>query len=749
MLLPIAINVGTGGTAPDFLARYVDWTWPVIGLLWCAAIVTGVIEYRSRFATTSARSADQPRNRPNALGRVDRYLVERSAGSLRSKLRLALSVEERPEAVRPYDLLVQPLESGSGTVRRGTDVARIFDELQDSMLVLGAPGAGKTTLLMDLARSLLDQANADPSRPVPVLIDLAGWTGPGTAPGRPTDDDPADTAPLAAFVRWLLDECSSRYGIPAPVGRVWLRDGRLALLLDGLDEVAAGQRERLTAILEQLRQNYLVSQLAITSRTKEYEDLARPLGLYGAVQIRPLSRAQVLEYFTAGGDDLAGARAAVERDAELWDMVDSPLMLNVVALAYQGRAAGEVASGAVADHRRELFDTYVIEVLVRHRSGSGQYPSRTVLRSLWCLARWTRMGEGDRIMLPRRLPPGGWYGMVLPEVSRLAHLICLPALFAGFVAGFAMTATLLFGVPAGVAAGAVALVLIQQRGTWRVFREGPPGPVGTIAALIVGGALLTGLALTAIGAGVVAILPTWLATLLVVGGVVAASLREVFLVGGDDRPTKYLVRLRLVMLCVLTGLALARVSTPEVLLEAFLVGLVGAEGVRLIARLPMDQLVARDPSTEWVDGPRFRWAIARWVIPVGVGAVVVAAILSGKLRTGPEPLLGLLLGATASQGWQVVGYRLTETVSRILHGAPLRWTGYLPWRRRAFLRFAADRHLLAPTGQLDRLAGEQYAFIHLLVRDHLADCDPDELAARVNTRLEEREATRTAAVLAD
>jgi len=27
VLLPIAINVGTGGTAPGFLAPYADWTW--------------------------------------------------------------------------------------------------------------------------------------------------------------------------------------------------------------------------------------------------------------------------------------------------------------------------------------------------------------------------------------------------------------------------------------------------------------------------------------------------------------------------------------------------------------------------------------------------------------------------------------------------------------------------------------------------------------------------------------------------
>ena len=154
VLLPIAINVGTGGTAPAFLEPYVDWTWPVIGILWLVAIVTGLVEFRSRRTVShSARSADQPRNRPNALARVIRYLDNRMAGSLASKTRLAFALDERPDAVvRPFDLLVQPVDGSVTEIRENADIATVFDDLQDSMLILGAPGAGKTTLLIELAR---------------------------------------------------------------------------------------------------------------------------------------------------------------------------------------------------------------------------------------------------------------------------------------------------------------------------------------------------------------------------------------------------------------------------------------------------------------------------------------------------------------------------------------------------------------------------------------------------------------------
>ncbi|MFC6157888.1 hypothetical protein [Kribbella jiaozuonensis] len=67
VLLPIAINVGTGGTAPAFLEPYVGLAWPLIGVLWAATIVTAFLEVRNRrLPVVSSRSADQPRNRTNA-----------------------------------------------------------------------------------------------------------------------------------------------------------------------------------------------------------------------------------------------------------------------------------------------------------------------------------------------------------------------------------------------------------------------------------------------------------------------------------------------------------------------------------------------------------------------------------------------------------------------------------------------------------------------------------------------------------
>src|SRR4029453_6701256 len=108
-----------------------------------------------------------------------------------------------------------------------------------------------------------------------------------------------------------------------------------------------------------------------------YELLPEQLSLYGAVHIRPLTRQQVLDYFAAVGPELDGARAAIEQDDPLWDLVNSPLMRTVMILAYGGRAPEEIAAGGVADVRRELFDTYICEVLARNRPTPPQHDTKT------------------------------------------------------------------------------------------------------------------------------------------------------------------------------------------------------------------------------------------------------------------------------------------------------------------------------------------------------------------------------------
>src|SRR5262245_34212037 len=79
--------------------------------------------------------------------------------SLFREVRILLGLSERPDAVtRPFDLLVQRPDQGDRPLPSGTQVVDVYDSMDQSLLILGAPGSGKTTLLLELARDLLDRA---------------------------------------------------------------------------------------------------------------------------------------------------------------------------------------------------------------------------------------------------------------------------------------------------------------------------------------------------------------------------------------------------------------------------------------------------------------------------------------------------------------------------------------------------------------------------------------------------------------
>jgi hypothetical protein len=724
VLLPIAINVGTGGTAPAFLEPYVGWVWPLIGVLWVLVIGTALLEVRNRRRPRlSNRGADLPRNRLNALDRIDRYLSERRAGSLASRTRIALELDGQPDAVRAFDLLVQPLNKAARRIPHGEDIAAVFDELEDSMLVLGAPGAGKTTLLLDLARRLAAHAHADQDHPIPVVVDLAGWDAQSS---RRKDDDPNDSALLAGFVRWLLYELSDRYHIPPGVGRTWLRAGRLALLLDGLDEIAESNRAKLEPVLKELRHNYQVGQLAVTCRTHDYERLPRRLSLFGAVHIRPLTRQQVLDYFATVGPALDGARAAIEQDDELWDLISSPLMLNVMTLAYQGRAPEDVAAGGVADLRRELFDTFICEVLARNRKIGRQHDAKTAVRRLWCLAWWTRSRAGDRTAVPRWMTPDGWYGLPLPEVDYLTHAVCLPALFGALSAGATLMMLAQYGALAGLAvAGSVLFLVHLLPHPWQKVVGRGPRQVMLYVLIVLTGTAVT-IAITGAALGLVELLTAKLA--LAIEAVLVAGAYGVELIVFHDNRRRFLVGVRLLAVLVASAVVLS-LGDAGPFASGIAIGLLVAQGIRMVKALPTDHLSA----TEIAD----TWRMDVWVAGSAVGALLVALLLGADLSSPQlEAVAGIVVGAVAAKAWRRRPPVLAGPLSRWLHDLLLHWTGYLSWRRRAFLQYAADRYVLARTGR------SQYAFIHLLVRDHLAECTPDELAAKVDRRIAEREQDR-------
>src|SRR5262249_19508413 len=159
-------------------------------------------------------------------------------------VRAELELDRVRDAVAPPEHTYVGVPGGAWEPDHSSTVLDAFDCFDESLLILGEPGAGKTTMLLELASALLDRAGDN--GPLPVLVELSAWR-----PGRRRAADASEDMSYAveAFRAWLLDQVQATYSIGADIAAAWLDQRGLALLLDGLDEVAPGLRTECVTLL--------------------------------------------------------------------------------------------------------------------------------------------------------------------------------------------------------------------------------------------------------------------------------------------------------------------------------------------------------------------------------------------------------------------------------------------------------------------------------------------------------------------
>lgn len=255
-----------------------------------------------------------------------------------------------PEAVaRPWE---DVLSDGEAHQAAPTNARMIdlFDDSGRALLILGAPGSGKTIALLDLAHTLLTRAERDPSEPIPVVFNLSFWTD----TGQP-------------FAGWLAGELSDKYRIPQKLGRAWLDDHRLLLLLDGLDEVRPDQRAACIEAINAFARESLHG-LAVCSRLEEYDALyPTRLELDSAVCLQPLDAGLVDAFLFGSASDLSALRDTLAADPALQALTDTPLMLNIMSEVYRDAPAALATPEAATpdERRRHLLGVYVSRMFER------------------------------------------------------------------------------------------------------------------------------------------------------------------------------------------------------------------------------------------------------------------------------------------------------------------------------------------------------------------------------------------------
>ena len=273
--------------------------------------------------------------------------------------RVYVQLELRRDLAEPMERLGKPgVDDEDGlhlagplTVRQVLDLDPAkHPSVSRRWVILGDPGAGKTTLLRHLAAEL---ARAAPSRWIPVFESLPR---------------------LMREPQWLLDRFERQMkrsgepsdGLAAVLDRAG-QEGRLLVLLDGLDEVPRDDRDDAEALLRQVSSRWPSTPILVTSRPIGFR---RPGGGFQELELLPLDGERRREFLArwfgraTGKPDFvraAEAAAGLETDASLRELASNPLYLTLMAMLIEQDVSP-------ATNRTRLYDQ-VFDLLLdgKHR----------------------------------------------------------------------------------------------------------------------------------------------------------------------------------------------------------------------------------------------------------------------------------------------------------------------------------------------------------------------------------------------
>ena len=321
---------------------------------------------------------------------------------------LAERIEEELEA-KFVQLTLMLSQSVGRYAAPSTDKNDRFEELADLItrrpspiyILLGAPGSGKSVLLERLRLQTAREAIADQTHQIPFLVRLSRYKGDQLTP-----------------LTWLKGEWESWYAKTAAQlpFETLLQDGKLLLLLDGLNEIPhADQTEyddKVAGWSEFLARHLGRNRAIFTCRTLDYSahlEASERLKLQ-QVQVEPLSPEKIHTFLTkhaAGRADAAWE--TIRQDRRLVELYAIPFFLKL--LINQLETTGTVPRGRAALITGYIRDSLFHELIRRKTQALRQgplllaYDREQIQHKAWGV---------DRYRLPTQ-------GQLIPALTELAY----------------------------------------------------------------------------------------------------------------------------------------------------------------------------------------------------------------------------------------------------------------------------------------------------------------------------------------
>ncbi len=388
----------------------------------------------------SEASRNDPHNRENVLNAVQNSWIEGFLHqSIDREIRLLLGIKK--DAVPRFDRLRRRLGQADEPVPVEQSIKDVYVTSGRKLLILGAPGSGKTITLLQLGEQLIAEARQDADKPLPLIFNLSSW---GQHQG--------------ALADWLVEEMLAQYQIGRDLGRGWLEHGQTALLLDGLDEVVAEQRNACVTAINTFVDEYGTIDLVVCSRVEDYEKLQKRLNLSNAVLIQALSDAQIRGYLNT--QTLQHVYTEIAADEQLLDLARAPLLLNMIAVAYaEDVEQPEITSAGTEEERiYAIFGRYVARMFDHRPLGDQRsYNQEDASRWLVQMAVGMQQQRVSKFFI-ERLQSNLLQTTTLQRLFKILSVL-IGGLFGGLVGGLAgsliggLWAGLLFGLIGGLFGG--------------------------------------------------------------------------------------------------------------------------------------------------------------------------------------------------------------------------------------------------------------------------------------------------------